>query len=86
MIGKTTTYLEDNLQEMLTELEVDREDNNVLGNITYKRCSRSWKLIEKITTYLEDNLQEMLTELEVDREDNNVLGRCLTRDAHGAGS
>ena len=31
MIGKTTTYLEDNLQEMLTELEVDREDNNVLG-------------------------------------------------------
>ena len=31
MIEKTTTYLEDNLQEMLTELEVDREDNNVLG-------------------------------------------------------
>ena len=51
MTEKTTTYLEDNLQEMLTELEVDREDNNVLGNITYKRCSRSWKLIEKITTY-----------------------------------
>ena len=74
MIEKITTYLEDHLQEMLTEPEVDREDNNVLGNITYKRCSRSWKLIEKITTYLEDNLQEMLTELEVDREDAHVVG------------
>ena len=31
MIEKTTTYLEDNLQEMLTELEVDREDVHVVG-------------------------------------------------------